>query len=131
MEDFDGSWLDVPYRPGCILVNFGQQLERISGGLINAATHRVHIYPSPAPRLSFPYFAMPNLRALIVPVPREELSQEVLQDWAAAERARGGAGRVSAVPEKDLHGQEREQAGLSAWRGIIRSHPATYQRWYS
>lgn len=37
----DGEWLDVPPRDDALVVNFGQVLERWSGGRIRATEHRV------------------------------------------------------------------------------------------
>lgn len=111
----------------------------------------MQIYPSETPRISTPYFSMPSLRAVIRPISNEEMSAEVIADWQAAVFARsqgrgdaqGGdsagtdagagkkaVGRVSSVPEGDLHGSEQEEFGYVAWRGLTRSHPETYERWY-
>lgn len=130
VEDVAGQWIDVPYKPGCILVNFGQQLERVSSGLIRAATHRVHIYPSPDGRVSLPYFSMPSLRAVIDPIPRGEMSAEALQEEESRDAEKRMGGRKTVVPEGDLHGSATEEFGHTAWRSLIRSHPNTFQRWY-
>ena len=37
----DGQWLEVPPRDDALVVNFGQVLERWSGGRIRATEHRV------------------------------------------------------------------------------------------
>lgn len=126
VEDLSGNWLDVPVRDSCILVNFGQQLEKVSSGLIIAATHRVNIKPSQQNRISTPYFSIPNMRAVINPISTEEMSSEVLEEW----RAVRDSGRVSAVPEGDLHGHAEQSCGEMAWSGLTRSHPATFERWY-
>lgn len=125
VEDLDGEWIDVPYRPASILVNFGQQLERVSSGMIRAATHRVQIHPSPKGRISTPYFSMPNLRAVIRPVKVEELSGDAVREWQSARKE-----RKSSVPEGDLFGGEDSEFGHVAWAGLTRSHPATYERHY-
>lgn len=130
VEDLSGQWLDVPDRPRSILVNFGQQLERVSGGLIRAATHRVHIYPSPNGRISIPYFSLPSLRAVIVPLNvKTDVSHEVLDAWRHAQSTLGE--RKSSVPEGDLHGDRDTEFGKMAWTGISRSHPAVTTRWHS
>ncbi|CAO1638031.1 unnamed protein product [Parajaminaea phylloscopi] len=132
VEDLSGAWLDVPDRPRCILVNFGQQLERVSGNLIRAATHRVHIYPSPSGRISIPYFSVPSLRAIVVPLdPATQVSSEVLEAWREAQQVTQGKGRKSSVPEGDLHGGSDTEFGEMAWAGLVRSHPAVTQRWHS
>lgn len=128
VEDLSGEWLDVPVRDSCILVNFGQQLEKVSNGLINAATHRVNIKPSPRNRISTPWFSIPQMRAVIEPISKEEMSSKVLQEWQAVREHKHG--RISAVPEGDLHGRAEQSCGEMAWSGLTRSHPATLQRWY-
>ncbi len=40
-QDFTGSWLSVPHVDGSIIVNFGQQVEFLTNGIVQAATHRV------------------------------------------------------------------------------------------
>lgn len=128
VEDLDGTWLDVPPRPNTIVVNFGQQLERASNGIILAATHRVKIDEAAEDRISTPYFAMPSLTTVIQPISQDGMSREVLDVWEEARKI--APERKSSVPEGDLHGKAEEVFGEMAWRGIIRSHPDTYQRWY-
>ena len=37
----DGSWLDVPPRPGSIVVNLGDSLANMTNGRVKATKHRV------------------------------------------------------------------------------------------
>ncbi|CAL4175397.1 unnamed protein product [Meganyctiphanes norvegica] len=57
----DGKWLDVPSRPGAMVVNIGILLSRISGGVLKATTHRVVDFGGH--RWSAPYFLEPKFDA--------------------------------------------------------------------
>ena len=63
----DGSWIDVPPDEGCLAVNFGQVLERWTGGRIRATEHRV--VSTGCPRFSIPFFYEPRVDAVISPLP--------------------------------------------------------------
>ncbi len=63
----DGSWVDVPPDEGRLAVNFGQVLERWTGGRIRATEHRV-LSPGGA-RFSIPFFYEPRVDAVISPLP--------------------------------------------------------------
>jgi len=63
----DGHWLDVPPMEHGLAVNFGQVLERWSGGRIQATLHRV--LGSEAERHSIPFFYEARADALIRPTP--------------------------------------------------------------
>ncbi len=63
----DGSWVDVPPDEGCLAVNFGQVLERWTGGRIRATEHRV-VSPG-GERFSIPFFYEPRVDAIISPLP--------------------------------------------------------------
>lgn len=62
-----GEWIDVPPADGTLAINFGQLLERWSGGVVQATRHRV-IAPKSA-RFSIPFFYEPRVDALIAPLP--------------------------------------------------------------
>jgi isopenicillin N synthase-like dioxygenase len=64
-----GEWIDVPPADGMLAVNFGQLLERWTGGIVQATRHRV-IAPKTA-RFSIPFFYEPRADALIAPLPIE------------------------------------------------------------
>ncbi len=57
--DRDGRWLPVNPPPGCVVVNIGDMLQRLTNHVLPSTTHRV-VNPSPArarfPRYSMPYF---------------------------------------------------------------------------
>lgn len=60
------EWIDVPPADGTLAVNFGQLLERWTGGRVRATRHRV-IAPKTA-RFSIPFFYEPRVDAEIAPL---------------------------------------------------------------
>jgi isopenicillin N synthase-like dioxygenase len=62
-----GDWIDVPPADNTLAVNFGQLLERWTGGRVRATRHRV-IAPKTA-RFSIPFFYEPRVDAEIAPLP--------------------------------------------------------------
>jgi len=66
----DGAWLDVPPLEGTLAVNFGQVLERWSGGRIRATEHRV--IGSAGERFSIPFFYEARADAEIRPLPQDD-----------------------------------------------------------
>ena len=66
-KNLAGEWIDVPPVNGTLAVNFGQLLERWSGGRVRATRHRV-IAPKTA-RFSIPFFYEPRVDAEIAPLP--------------------------------------------------------------
>ncbi|RKQ71135.1 isopenicillin N synthase-like dioxygenase [Litorimonas taeanensis] len=58
-----GQWLDVNAPNGAVVVNSGDMLQRLTGGVLPSTTHRV-LNPAPErakhPRYSKPYFLHPN-----------------------------------------------------------------------
>ena len=55
--DRDGSWLDVDPPPGCVVVNIGDMLQRLTNHVLPSTTHRV-INPTPE-RASFSRYSLP------------------------------------------------------------------------
>jgi isopenicillin N synthase-like dioxygenase len=66
-KNLAGEWIDVPPADGTLAVNFGQLLERWTGGRVRATRHRV-IAPKTA-RFSIPFFYEPRVDAEIAPLP--------------------------------------------------------------
>lgn len=64
-----GEWIDVPPADGMLAVNFGQLLQRWTGGRVQATRHRV-VAPG-RERFSIPFFYEPRVDALIAPLPIE------------------------------------------------------------
>jgi isopenicillin N synthase-like dioxygenase len=63
----DGEWIDVPPLEGTLAVNFGNTLERWTGGRIKATQHRV--LGAARERFSIPFFYEPRVDAVIAPLP--------------------------------------------------------------
>lgn len=66
-KNLAGEWIDVPPANGTLAVNFGQLLERWTGGRVRATRHRV-IAPKTV-RFSIPFFYEPRADAEIAPLP--------------------------------------------------------------
>ena len=66
----DGAWVDVPPAEGALAVNFGQVLERWSGGRLRATEHRV--IGSARQRFSIPFFYEARADAEIGPLPGDD-----------------------------------------------------------
>lgn len=135
VQSLSGEWLDVGHHPHAMVVNFGQQIERVSRGAITAATHRVlsHVTDEsddnldlPGDRFSVAYFSMPALNVVVKPLPSSSLCTEILQVWQRAQQQRksvsGSDVVVTAVPRGDLWGADEDPFGFQAWKGIVRSH---------
>ena len=63
-----GEWIDVPPRPGALVVNIGDLLELWSNGHFVATTHRVRRVAEE--RYSFPLFFSVDYGTVIGPLPR-------------------------------------------------------------
>jgi len=55
--DRDGRWLDVDPPPGCVVVNIGDMLQRLTNHVLPSTTHRV-VNPRPE-RAGFSRYSMP------------------------------------------------------------------------
>ena len=66
----DARWVDVPPEEGALAVNFGQVLERWSGGRIKATEHRV--LGTGQERFSIPFFYEARADAEIRPLPMDD-----------------------------------------------------------
>lgn len=75
------GWIDAPPIPGSFVVNIGDMLERMTGGVYRSTPHRVR-NASDVGRLSFPFFFDPSWDA-VVPVPEDALPPE--QRWDGAD----------------------------------------------
>src|SRR4051812_9224950 len=62
------GWIDVPVIDNAFVVNLGDMLERMTGGVYKSTPHRVR-NASGVDRLSFPLFLDPGWDAEVLPVP--------------------------------------------------------------
>ncbi len=68
--DRDGTWLDVNSKPGEIVVDTGDMMERLTNGVLPSTIHRV-INPSndSSARYSMPFFVHPHSKASLKCLP--------------------------------------------------------------
>lgn len=62
------GWIDAPSLPGTLVVNIGDMLDRLTGGLYRSTPHRV-VNRSGNERLSWPLFFDPAFDAQVEPLP--------------------------------------------------------------
>ncbi len=55
-----GKWIDAPVLPDTLVINFGRQLADLTHGALEATTHRVNSALVDGPRMSLPYFLVPD-----------------------------------------------------------------------
>jgi isopenicillin N synthase-like dioxygenase len=68
----DGRWLPVETRPGAVVVNVGDMLQRLTNHVLPSTTHRVVNPPAPwaeRSRYSAPFFLHPNPEFVIETLP--------------------------------------------------------------
>ncbi|WHU49407.1 2-oxoglutarate and iron-dependent oxygenase domain-containing protein [Gordonia sp. L191] len=111
VETLDGTWVDVPPKPGAFIVNIGELLEVATGGYLRATRHRVRAPRPGTDRVSIPFFLNPALDATI---PIIELPPEL------AALSRG----VEADPDNPIF----STYGENAWKSRVRAHPDVAQR---
>ena len=68
VETPDGRWLDIPHRPGRLVVNIGNEMEIWSGGRFRSTMHRIHP-PRDRDRYSVGFFAVPGYDTKVEPLP--------------------------------------------------------------
>ncbi|KAJ3290738.1 hypothetical protein HDU79_003003 [Rhizoclosmatium sp. JEL0117] len=128
VQDFDGNWLPVEYIEGAIVFNFGQQVEYVTRGLFQAATHRVvSRVDAQETRFSVAWFALPALNVKMEPLEEAEIDEEVRSIWTSA---RQGQDIVCDVPKGDMFPKKEEEHGMVAWRTFLRSHKQVAEAWY-
>lgn len=69
----EGEWMAVEAEPGVMICDTGDMMQRLTGGLLPATTHRV-VNPDKADggRLSMPFFMHPNPDYIIKPLRGDE-----------------------------------------------------------
>ncbi|KAF1043669.1 isopenicillin N synthase family dioxygenase [Xylophilus sp.] len=63
-----GGWIEAPPVPGTFVINIGDMLDRMTGGLYRSTPHRVRRNTAGRDRLSFPVFFDPAFDARVQPI---------------------------------------------------------------
>jgi isopenicillin N synthase-like dioxygenase len=81
MRTADG-WVDVPPRPGSLVCNLGDMLERLTGGRYRSTPHRVR-NTGTTDRLSFPFFLDPSWDAMVdrLPIVARPVEDDAARRW--------------------------------------------------
>jgi isopenicillin N synthase-like dioxygenase len=61
------GWVEIPPRPGALVCNLGDMLERMTGGVYRSTPHRVRI-PAGRDRIACPFFFDPGWTAEVRPI---------------------------------------------------------------
>jgi isopenicillin N synthase-like dioxygenase len=100
-----GRWLPVPTGEGWLAVNFGELLERWTGGFVRATPHRV--VGTARGRTSIPFFYEPAVAARITPLAGAALFEPFLYGdyvWQ----------RMQSFPDyQHLGARHREESGVA------------------
>ncbi|MBV8604304.1 MAG: isopenicillin N synthase family oxygenase [Pelomonas sp.] len=67
VQDLAGHWIDVPPRPGTLVLNSGDMISRLSNDCFLSTPHRV-INRSGRRRYTIPFFFEPSMHARIAPL---------------------------------------------------------------
>ncbi|MGF1426109.1 isopenicillin N synthase family dioxygenase [Kitasatospora sp. LaBMicrA B282] len=108
----DGTFLDVPPKPGAFVVNLGELLEVATDGYLKATNHRVVSPPGARERYSVPFFYNPRLDAHIAPL-----------DFPHAHHAPG----ATEDPANPLYAE----FGRNELKGYLRAHPEVARRYHA
>ena len=70
VEHPDGGWLPVPPRPGCLIINAGDQITHWTNGYLRSANHRVVVSSRSRARYSTAFFTYFDLHATVSALPQ-------------------------------------------------------------
>lgn len=79
VKSADG-WIDVPPIEGAFVVNLGDMLDRLTGGVYRSTLHRVRNTTGRG-RLSFPFFFDPAFDAIVEPLPGTSVLDDRATRW--------------------------------------------------
>jgi isopenicillin N synthase-like dioxygenase len=79
------GWVAVPPRPGALVCNLGDMLDRMTGGRYRSTPHRVHS-PQGRSRISCPFFFDPGWDANVRPIlpPQVDSAADAADRWDGA-----------------------------------------------
>ena len=104
-----GEWLDVPPKPGRLVVNVGEILEFASRGRYRATPHRVVNRSITRARVSLPFFLDPGLARTVV-----RAAADRVEDCDHVHRVFPGTRQEGFV----FGEQEWKRKGLGVWCGM-------------
>jgi isopenicillin N synthase-like dioxygenase len=125
----DGDWIDIPPRPGALVVNLGEMLQAMTGNYFVATTHRVVATEA---RLSSGYFHGPDLRTRLDPLPLHPRFAA-----AVAASPRHASAGFMAKREELLAGRggiastSAPVYGQQLWNYFVRSYPDNVRAHYA
>jgi isopenicillin N synthase-like dioxygenase len=124
----EGTWIDVPPRPGAFVVNLGEMLQAMTGNYFVATTHRVITRDA---RVSSGYFHGPDLRTRLDP-----LTLDPRFAAAVAASPRHSAAGFMAKREELIAGHSGIAStsapvyGQQLWNYYLRSYPDNVRAHY-
>eukprot|EP00966_Prymnesium_polylepis_P323013 7379238-Prymnesium_polylepis.1 len=111
VRDGRGRWLDVPARPGELIVLVGDYMSALSGGRYRAPVHRVLLPPHGLERYSYTLFHYPRFDARVPPA----ASRRAAERQRRAARRRGSVAFNTLVPA----GQELTHLSEAAFGELL------------
>lgn len=127
VQNFQGHWITVPNIPGHLVVNNGQTLQAITGGVAKATIHRVLVpEKGTGTRISIPFFQTIDLdssKGVVDNLPQEVIDlknerDKKIKDWGVD---------TGFQFEPDV---SKEPIGHAVFRNRIKSHQDVAKKWY-
>lgn len=120
---FDGKWIKAPHITGTLVVNVGQTLEQLTGGLLTATIHRVLVpKPGQGTRLSIPFFQGIDIksRKTQVEIDKSLIKLKKKRDENIKQEQIG----FQFIPDNEY------PSGYYTFKNRIKSHVDVSRRWY-